>query len=160
MSLISGRNDKSEIIYNSWWHISRHYTKYWQKTYLWHCFAMRTPYRTISFLILNQTLALITHISSELRKKSQSNSATISHDRKTSGPQPAMCKSKWKFKLRSRRNASPYGYFRKFTTSDHQAIHCLKHVNITVRTLFSILGEFKFASSTAAFLSLPNLAYT
>lgn len=69
MSLISGRNDKSEIICNSWWHVSRHYTKHWQKTYLWHCFAMRIPYRTISFLILNQTPTLITCISSELRKK-------------------------------------------------------------------------------------------
>lgn len=30
---------------------------------------MRIPYRTISFLILNETPALITRISSELRKK-------------------------------------------------------------------------------------------
>lgn len=30
---------------------------------------MHIPHRTISFLILNQTPALITHISSELRKK-------------------------------------------------------------------------------------------
>lgn len=152
MSLISGRNDKSEIIYNSWWHISRRYTKHWQKTYLWHCFPMHIPYRTISFLILNQTPALITHISSELRKKKEnkSNSATISHDRKTSGPQPATYKSKWKFKLRSRRNAPRYGYFRKFTTSDHQAIHCLKHVNITVKLPLDGKQSSKFVSFTAA----------
>lgn len=94
MSLISQSSDKSEIIYNSWWHISRHYSKHWHKTYLWHCFAKSIPCRTISSPILNQTPTLIMHISSELgktkknhnqpttTKKGKSNSATISHVRK------------------------------------------------------------------------------
>lgn len=37
---------------------------------------------------------------------------------KTSGPQPATYKSKWKFKCRSERNVTQHGYLKKFMISD------------------------------------------
>lgn len=107
-----------EIIYNSSWHISRHYTKCWHKTYLWHCFPMRVPHRIslprISNLPPASPLYLFRSrwksVGGGQQRKNQTqtlrspHSANISQDRNTGSRLPTTKRSEWTFNCRSKRN--------------------------------------------------------